>query len=69
MLWMWMTQNHRSRALILGIGGIANTLQRTGRPTQAEFGAAFRKTIWLFNDLGIWHALMSLLVSAILAQC
>ena len=69
MLRMRVTQNHRRRALILGIGDIANTLQRAGRPTQAEFGAVLRKTIWLFNDLGIWHALMSLLVSAILAQC
>jgi len=69
MLRVRMTQNHRRRAPFPGIGGIANTLQRTGRPTQAEFRAAFRKTIWLFNDLGIWHALMSLLVSAILTQC
>ena len=69
MLRMRMTQNHRRRAFIFGIGDIANTLQRTGRPTQAEFGAALWKTIQLFNDLGIWHALMNRVVSAILAQC
>ena len=54
-----MTQNHRCRAFFFGIGNIANALQCTGRPAQAEFCVALRKTFKLFDDVGIWHALMN----------
>ena len=53
---MRMTQYHRRRAFFFRIGHIADALQCSGRPTQAEFCVVLGKTIKLFNDLGIWHA-------------